>query len=107
MSNSTTQKIVISESFGGFGVSDAALARLRELGVEAENAYRVNALDRDDPRLVQVVEELGKDASGRYASLKVIEIPADVKWHIHEYDGAETIHEDHRSWDSSGVEEGC
>jgi len=27
-----------------------------------------------------------------------VEIPDDVKWHIHEYDGLEHVAEDHRTW---------
>lgn len=54
---------------------------------------------RDDPFLVQVVQELGTDAaSGRHAELKVVEIPADVDWEINEYDGAEWVAERHRTW---------
>ena len=56
-------------------------------------------LDRDDPVLVQVVRELGPDrASGRHASLKIVEIPADVEWEIDEYDGQEWVAEKHRTW---------
>jgi translation initiation factor 2 alpha subunit (eIF-2alpha) len=55
-------------------------------------------LDRDDTDLVAVVEELGEEANGRFAKLKVIEIPDDIEWTIDEYDGVETIHEVHRSW---------
>lgn len=55
-------------------------------------------IERSDPVLVQVVEELGKEAGGRCASLKVVEIPDDVKWHIAEYDGSEWVAEDHRTW---------
>lgn len=53
---------------------------------------------RDDPYLVQVIEELGARANGRHAKLKVVEIPADVDWEIDEYDGDETIAEKHRTW---------
>lgn len=56
-------------------------------------------MERSDPILVRVVEELGsKAASGSMASLKVVEIPDDVKYYIHDYDGCETVHEEHRSW---------
>jgi len=55
-------------------------------------------LDRDDPVLVQVVRELGSDASGRHADLKIVEIPADVEWEIEEYDGQEWVAEKHRTW---------
>ena len=55
-------------------------------------------LARDDPYLVQVVEELGDRANGRHAELKVVEIPANVDWEIDEYDGAEWVAEKHRTW---------
>jgi hypothetical protein len=96
------QRIVISETFGGFGVSDQASRHLRALGAEPGRE-----MARDDPRLVQVVDDLGDDASGRFAHLVVIEIPDDVKWHINEYDGFEILHEDHRSWTSAGAEVNC
>lgn len=54
--------------------------------------------DREDPDLVAVVEELGEEANGRHAKLKIIEIPADIKWHISDYDGQEWVAEDHRTW---------
>ncbi|WP_462254743.1 hypothetical protein [Ferruginibacter sp.] len=54
--------------------------------------------DRTDKILIQVIEELGKDADGSCASLSIIEIPDDVDWQIDEYDGLESVHEKHRSW---------
>lgn len=56
-------------------------------------------LERTDPILVQVVEELGEEASGRCSALKVVEIPDGIEWEIDEYDGLESIEEKHRSWD--------
>jgi hypothetical protein len=53
---------------------------------------------RSNPLLVKCVEALGEKANGQHASLKVVEIPDGVKWHIEEYDGQESIDEDHRSW---------
>jgi hypothetical protein len=53
---------------------------------------------RDDPLLVQVVRELGDEANGRCAELRIIEIPDDVDWEIDEYDGNEHITEKHRTW---------
>lgn len=53
---------------------------------------------RDDPLLVQVVEELGEKANGRCADLEIVEIPDGVEWEIDEYDGNERVHETHRSW---------
>ena len=53
---------------------------------------------RDDPSLIRIVEELGADASGSCAELKIVEIPADVEWEISEYDGNEWVSEKHRRW---------
>lgn len=55
-------------------------------------------IDRADPILVQVVEELGEEVDGTYASLKVVEIPDDVEWQIEDYDGSEWVAEKHRTW---------
>lgn len=54
--------------------------------------------NRHDPLLTQVVEELGDAANGSFAKLKVIEIPDGIEYIIDEYDGNESIHEQHRSW---------
>lgn len=64
----------------------------------AEQSFYDRDLCRADPVLVQVVEELGELADGRYATLKVVEIPDDVKWQIEEYDGSEWVAEKHRTW---------
>lgn len=53
---------------------------------------------RNDPILVEVVEELGERANGDHADLKVVEIPDDVDYVIEEYDGTEWISETHRTW---------
>ena len=53
---------------------------------------------RTDPLLIEAIEHLGKLASGDCATLKVIEIPDDIKWHIEDYDGFEHIAEDHQTW---------
>lgn len=54
--------------------------------------------DRSDPMLVKIVEELGKEANGKFAELVVVEIPDDVNYEIDEYDGVETVHEVHKTW---------
>lgn len=59
--------------------------------------YEAN-FERDDPVLIQVVEELGPKANGKHASLKIVEIPDDVEWQIEEYDGSEWVAEKHRTW---------
>jgi hypothetical protein len=54
--------------------------------------------DRADLDLIRVVEEMGKDADGECAKLKIVEIPDGIDWEISEYDGMESVEERHRSW---------
>jgi hypothetical protein len=72
----------------------------RQASNNAYGSLTLNDRDiaRDDPVLVQVVEEMGADANGRCADLRVVEIPDDVEWEIEEYDGKEWVAEVHRTW---------
>lgn len=67
---------------------------------QSQNKFRTN------PILVEVVEKLKNKANGSYASLKVIDIPFNDNqincWHIDEYDGAERICENYKSWSGHG-----
>lgn len=106
------QKIVINRCFGGYGISKKAAERLLELGVVVTDEYKKfltgddedfcyaveHSIERTDLRLIQVIEELGAEADGRHALLDVVEVPDDVEWQIHNYDGRESVHEKHRSW---------
>lgn len=47
---------------------------------------------REDETLIEVIEELGKEASGRLGELEVVEIPDDAFYVIEEYDGVETLY---------------
>jgi len=90
-------KVVINKCFGGFGISEKALARYNELAdIKLETYY---GMDRTDPFLVQVVEELGAEANDFAADLKIVEIPDNIEWYVHEYDGIEAVYEHHRAWD--------
>lgn len=91
--------VVINDCYGGFSLSDEACAEYKKLAgiVNADGWYDRN-VDRDDPYLVQIVKSMGSKANGTYASLKIVEIPGDVSWHIAEYDGNEWVAEDHRTW---------
>jgi hypothetical protein len=54
--------------------------------------------DRTNPILVQVVEELGKEASGDCAKLEIEEIPDGANYVIEEYDGNESVKPGIRRW---------
>lgn len=74
-----------------------------EARIASNKAYSASTLcpreiARDDAALVQAVEELGENANGDHAQLKVVEIPAGVEWEIDEYDGLEWVAEKHRRW---------
>ena len=81
-------KIVYNACFGGFGLSDEALERYHELGGKAKSRYDV---ERADPLLVQVVEELGDRANTRFSDLRITDLPAGTKYRIDEYDGNESV----------------
>ena len=112
--------VVINSEHGGFGISRAAeLAYLERTGtpytfqdredraatlskgqyIMVGRAYwNSRALERDDPVLVGIVREMGAAANGDFASLRIVELPADVDWTIEEYDGREWVAERHRTW---------
>lgn len=116
-------KIVINKCYGGFGLSEKAYERLIELGMTtgdindndgkfdisiskdkeplsnkyyAHNHHQIEF--RKDKRVVKVVKELGLEANGGFANLKIVNIPKDVEITIEEYDGVEWIAEKHRTW---------
>jgi hypothetical protein len=114
------QYIVINTKHGGFGLSkEARILYLERAGIaytlvsgpdrHTESLYgpqievngdiwRDDDIARDDPILVDVIRQLGRQADGRFAILKIVEVPAGVKWNIAEYDGVEWVEEVHRTW---------
>ena len=115
-------KVVVNRCFGGFGISHEATMRYIELsgqdirpsgaknkvfrdydyyvgGIEDDDHYWWDKrIERTDPALVQVVEEMGEKANSRFSQLVVVDIPDDVEWTLEEYDGNEWIAEKHRTW---------
>ena len=114
-------KIVINKKYGGFGLSEEAVLLYGDKKglniiakqdqaiktithyflneVKNENLFAEWEIERNDPVLVEVVEQLGDLADTRHTRLKVVEVPDDVKWYIHDYDGIESVYEKHRIWD--------
>ena len=64
----------------------------------SDETFGVEDISRDDPVLIEVIEELGDAANGDHAELAIVEIPDDVEWEISEYDGSEHVAEKHRVW---------
>ena len=113
-------KIVINKCFGGFGLSEEAtllygkkkglniivvrdkiMKSLRHYyldEVKDGNYFSDRDIKRNDPILVEVVNELGEKANGFCSELKIVEIPDDMKWEIEEYDGKEWVSETHRKF---------
>ena len=55
----------------------------------SEQSWEDRNVDRHDPVLIQVVEELGNEASGKYAKLRIAEVSGPYR--ISEYDGNESV----------------
>lgn len=114
-------KIVVNACYGGFGLSHEAIMHYSELADlnltaikqdhgSSEYRYFVNGivdkdhewyyldLERDDPYLVQTVEALGKLANGNFSTLRIADVPDGVRWYIDDYDGIETVREQHSTW---------
>lgn len=53
---------------------------------------------REDPILIEVLEELKEEANGNYSNLKIVEIPDDLDYVIDNYDGIETLHQKVQEW---------
>lgn len=88
-------KVVINGCYGGFSLSDEALAYL---GIPGGSRFSYED-DRANPKLVECVEKLGEAVNHDSAScLYVVEVPDDVKWTITDYDGIEQVEEVHRVW---------
>jgi hypothetical protein len=99
-------KIVLNGCYGGFGLSREAVERYAEIKGwsvdtdEYDYSYMIDEkgehvshydLDRTDPVLVQVVEELGEKANDSYSALYIVSVEKGTKYYIDEYDGIETF----------------
>ncbi len=95
-------KVVYNSCYGGFGLSRKACKRLLELGYvppaneyitsEADRCwmYLFSKIERHNPLLVQVVEELQSEANGDCSRLSIEEIPVPC-YNISEFDGKEIV----------------
>lgn len=85
-------EIVLNKSYGGFRLSEEAVAWLSDRlpGVEVGEHGWIG-MSRHHPALVEVVRTLGPDASDNFVSfLEIVEIEED-RYFIENYDGFETV----------------
>lgn len=87
-------KIAINTSYATFSLSEKGVQRYKEISGGLNPNYR----DRTNSNLIRVIEELGPYSYGYCCILKVIHIPDDIRYTIMEYDGCESVHEEHRTW---------
>lgn len=97
------KKIIINNKctpFGGFSLSQKAILRYGELKgftlipeyfdildhwfyyFDNGECFFPESVKRDDPILISVVEELGKEANSEYSKLRIMEISDDVKYKV-------------------------
>ena len=107
-------KVVYNSCYGGFGLSEKAVRLARERSGNEKwgditlvgetypdgsgvceaflgSSYPLYNVSRSDPVLVAIVEELGVEANGRFANLKIRDLPAGARYRIDEYDGNERV----------------
>lgn len=83
------KKVVLNGCFGGFSLSEKAY---EFLGLAWDGYGFKYRDDRENPKLVECVETLGEEASGRFASLYVEEYDDyNYNYRIGEYDGDESL----------------
>jgi hypothetical protein len=96
-------KIVYNDQYGGdFILSDKAMRRyadLKGIFLSSENAdWEVSdeldhdSIERHDPALVQVVEELGEEANTARSRLLIRDVPSGERYRIEQHDdGSENV----------------
>jgi hypothetical protein len=86
-----TTRIVHNRCFGGFGLSKEAIAlyaRFKGVYPDEVDDYDI---DRADPMLANVVEEMGEAANGDHAKLEIRTLPKGTLYRISDYDGMESV----------------
>lgn len=87
-------KVVINRCYGGFGLSQKAREEyLKRSGKQDDKGFSIYDLERTDPILIQIVEELGEEANDFCSDLYIECLDDDMEgcWSIYEYDGSESI----------------
>jgi len=84
--------VMYNTCYGGFSLSEAAVAEYRRRCPEAVHVSARN-VERHDPVMVQIVREMQEKANGMCAKIELERIPAEYQNHyeIGEYDGLEGV----------------
>jgi len=100
-------KVAINKCWGGFSVSEEVY---KELGIKWDDYGHLSNEDfgikddnynayRSDKKLIAAIEKVGLEkASGELARIVIVNVPKDISWELDNYDGMESIHEQHRVW---------
>jgi hypothetical protein len=103
------KKVVLNSQYGGFSLSKPVMHRYREAkGIVLRSSDdETHSVKRDDPVLIQIIEDVGvQNAGGGLTKLKIVEIPDDVHdWVILDVDGVEWVAETHRIFDEAPCDE--
>lgn len=112
-------KYVLNKCYGGFSVSKEVYDKLgyewdgygyllefrRDASKEElDKNFIIKTQDlyiRSHPKLIKAIEDVwaeGKDPSGRFARLVIVNVPDDVEIELTDYGGIESLEEIHRSW---------
>jgi len=115
-------KYVINRCFGGYSLSTEVVERYFEKkGIKyvtsfnprlnnffampiiddalQEHFYAEIDIARNDPQLIEAIEELGLEkSSGMFSDLSIVEVPDDAEVEVLDYDGLEYLAEKHRTW---------
>lgn len=98
-----TVKIMFNNCFGGFSLSDQAVAMYKaKKGIPDHEAlaYASDEFPRHDEDMIAIVEALGPEASGQCSEIRIAKIPAKFLsyYYISEYDGSESVSVDHKQY---------
>lgn len=84
-------------SFGGFRVEGDALAEYNKRALATGKEAKTNLqIERDDPILIEIFEQMGEKMNNKYCVFKMAQVPFHLKSYVRisEYDGRETVRVD-------------
>ena len=108
-------KFILNKAYGGWGLYDERFVEWCKKNApeflikdeeDGETYFNYNLMDNDTfyirthPKMIKFVESGASKQTGSSA-LVVVKVPDDVspdKYYVDDYDGIETLHENHRQW---------